>query len=474
MQAKNIPVVGVLLITTPRFYALGAGTEQGIFHSRKEEEAQRILSDISEFATPIFTKVVYTREDLKAAITAFETNQVDMIFASFLSWSDDYAWIRFLRDMKPIPIFFASFVRTSLGFKDSFTEDRFVEFLSAGGLVGALEASGSIARFNRPMLKRFVGTSEHVMQELKIYAQAAALRSKLHNLWIGLLPSLNEVMWSTYIDPFALFMHVGPEIKYLSVVALQKEINSLPEAQIENTTATLLKTYPIDPAVDISKLRASVAASLGLESLARKAQVELLVLNDVDRDLLETIGLRPGFTPCPGTDDITVIPEGDIGGALAVYILKKLTGQKVHFIEPFHIDYEQDIFAAGHAGPNEYTDPRGNTIIARDERFAKTNYKHAGAPFAWHIIAEGEKTMVHISECNGQYKLVCAVVDALPTTPHLAGYSHGLFKPRKPCTEFFQDLINIGVTQHYALTDGDVSKEVETFAQLMNFSFHQV
>ena len=44
-------------------------------------------------------------------------------------------------------------------------------------------------------------------------------------------------------------------------------------------------------------MRASVAASLAMESLARKFGIELLVLNDVDATLLNRIGLRPGFAP---------------------------------------------------------------------------------------------------------------------------------------------------------------------------------
>ncbi len=200
----------------------------------------------------------------------------------------------------------------------------------------------------------------------------------------------------------------------------------------------------------------------------------MLVLNDIDAILLETIGLRPGFTPTVGTEDVTVVPEGDIGGALAVYVLKQLIHKPVQFIEPFHIDYEKDVFAAGHAGPNDYTDPNGKTIISRDERFAKTSYTYAGAPFAWHVIGEGEKTLLHISECNGRYKMVSSVVDAQKCNHHLAGYTHGIFKPRNSCREFFQSLLDIGVTQHFAVTEGDQSELLQHFAHIMNFTYHKV
>jgi len=474
LKTKLVPVIGVLLITTPRFHDLGEGTEHGVYYKRKEKEAAYLVASLSKFSQPIFTKVVYTREDVKAAIAQFERDQVDMVFACFLSWSDDFAWIRFLRDMKSVPILFASVVRDSLNFTDSLSEDRFVEFLSAGSLVGMLEASGSASRFCRPMMHRIVGTHEQILQACHTFSQAAAMRSRLRQVNFGLLPSLNEVMWSTYVDPYSLFMQIGPELRYISVVSYQQEIASIEESLVRKTTDELIRTFKIDTNVDIDKMRASVAASLALESLSRKYGVEVLVLNDVDPVLLRSIGLRPGFTPCPGTDDIVVVPEGDIGAALAVYILKCFTQAPVQLIEPFHIDYERDVFEGGHAGPNDYTDALGSTIISRDERFARTDYKYAGAPFAWHVISSGEKTMLHISECNGKFKLVCAVIDALHTTHHLAGYTHGLFKPRKPCVAFFQELMQIGVTQHYAIVNGDCCDRLEILADIMGFEFHRL
>ncbi len=468
------PRIGMLLITTPRFRNLGEGTAHGVYHQRKEKEANRIIAAASQFSDVIFPGVVYTRDDVRQAIRRFEQEEVDMVFACFLSWSDDFAWIRFLRDMKPVPVLFASLVRDALGFEDSLNEDRFVEFLSAGSLVGMLEASGSATRFDRPMMQRVIGTLDTVMHTCACFSKAAHLRTALSQDTFGLLPSLNEVMWSTYVDVYDLFIKVGPELRFLSVAALQETIDGLPDEEVEENVRRIMKAYDNDGTIIPEKMNASVAASMALEKMCRDAGVSMLVLNDVDATLLRTIGLRPGFTPCPGTEDISVVPEGDIGGALAVYVLRHLTGLHVPFVEPFHIDIKSGTFAGGHAGPNDYTDPRGKTVLSRDERFARSDYKHAGAPFAWHVISEGEKTMLHISQCNGRFKLVCTVVDALPCPRHLAGYTHGLFRPRKDPIAFFQSLMDIGVTQHYAIADGNHIQTLASFARMMGFDFYEV
>jgi len=82
--------------------------------------------------------------------------------------------------------------------------------------------------------------------------------------------------------------------------------------------------------------------------------------------------------------------------------------------------------------------------------------------------------MAHFSENNGSYKLVCTQVDAIPGEHTLASYSHGIFKPLIPVKEFFEKILNIGTTQHFALVDGDYRKELSILADIMGFEFHNI
>lgn len=465
--------VGVLLIATSRFRDLGTETVAGSYGERKQIEADRYIRTLEKFSEVVYPGPVYTREDLQNAMDVFNIEKIDYVFASFLSWAEDFAWVRFLRDMPPVPILFTSEIRESIDFKNTVDETDFVEFLSAGGLVGSLEASGSIKRFNRPMMTTIIGTFDEIMVKAKAFAQAAAVRTSLSHSNFGLLASYNEVMWSTYVDPFDLFMKAGPELRFISVATLTKEIENTDGKLVEKTQDILRAKYNVLPEVDMSKFAASVRASLSLESIARKAGVTLVVLNDVDTVLLTDVGLRPGFLPCPGTHDITVVPEGDIGGGLAVYILKLLSKRSVNFIEPFYIDAKRNCFVAGHAGPNDYTDPKGSVKIAPDVRFAKTSYKYAGAPFAWYVIPPGIKTMLHISECNGRFKMVCTVIEALPTEHFITSYSHGQFRCLNggDVQGLFNKLLQIGVTQHYAVVEGDYTSQLLYLAQILDFDF---
>ena len=211
------------------------------------------------------------------------------------------------------------------------------------------------------------------------------------------------------------------------------------------------------------------------ETVSEKYDLDLLVLNDIDTVLFQHIGLRPGFWPTSPDTRVHVVPEGDIGSGVASLALKWLTGQHVNYIEPFHIDLPSQTFDAGHAGPNDYTDPRGRCKISSDVRFAKTKWKYAGAPFAWYVFPEGRKTMLHCSQQTGKFQFVLSQVEAVHTDHFLATYSHSHFRPvGEDCRQLFSQLIRQGVTQHYGITDGDWTEAVRDLAMMLGIEFHVV
>lgn len=472
MNMNTRPKVGMLLIGAKRFRALGEGTADGTYESRKLDEAERYLNRFGEFADIVYDGIVYEREDVEKTMNRFFVERVDCVFAMYLSWAEDFTWIHFLRDMPPMPIFFASVVRDSLSIVDTNDENQFIDFLSAGALVGVQEASGSFKRFNRPMCESFIGTLDEVSKKFRTFAKAAHVRSQLRKTNLSLLSCYNEAMWATYLDPYNIFSKIGPEIHFLSVQELTDEISQVSDELTNELTASIADSYRMMPNVDYEKFKASVRASYAMEQIAKRADTDLLVLNDIDTVLFKYVGLRPGFTPTDKSIEMVTVPEGDIGGGLATYILQLLAGSNANFIEPFYIDHANGGFVAGHAGPNDYREAPENVVIARDERFAKTAWKYAGAPFAWYVFPAGMKTMLHMSEKDGVMKMVCTLVECLPTKHYLASYSHANFKHQTLAPEeLFNRIIENGVTQHYGIVGGDVTAELEALAKMCGFEF---
>ena len=466
---------GLLLISPERFAAIGEGTARGSYRERKEKEAAWMLEEVSTLADVSYTGIVWTREDVQRAIDRFTADKVDFVLAIFLSWAEDFAWIRFLRDLPECPVLFCHRIREEINLKDTHDDDEFTEYLCCGGLVGSLEASGSIKRLDRKMLKTFAGTWPEILERTRTFAAAARARALLRQSSFGLLACMNEVMWSTYVDVYSLFRDIGPEMRFMSVAELEQTVESIPEAEARAVMQSIAARYDVLPNVDEAKFLASVRASMGMERLAAQHDVDLLVLNDIDTVLFQHIGLRPGFWPTSPDVRTMVVPEGDIGSGVACMILKLLGHGRVNYIEPFHINLPEGWFDAGHAGPNDYTDPRGVCKISSDVRFAKTKWKYAGAPFAWYVFPEGRKTMLHCSQQTGRFQLVASQVEAVHTDHFLATYSHSHFRPvGENCVQLFSRLLDRGVTQHYGITDGNLMPAVKDLAFLLGVDYEEV
>ena len=483
MQAKDKlrkPRAGVLLIASPRFKNLD-GPKRGTYHERKLKVVEDIKASM-DFLDIVYPGIVYESSDAKKAMDIFFNEKVDFIYAEFLSWSEDFAWIRFLRDCPEIPLFFANVAKPRMTFETTLDEDDFVDYLCAGTLVGSLEASGSIKRVPRKNVRTVMGTREQITEKLKVYAAAARVRAILRESNLGLMANMNEAMWSTYIDNYDLFTKIGPEIHYLPYSDYGTEIEELTDVEVKAYADELTSKYKMMPDVEYDKFLGCVRATLAIKKMAEKNDIDCYVYNDIDRATFRTAGCRAGFYPQWFNDNVSVlVPEADIGAGLATYILKLLSGKNVNFIEPFHIEDDFGTFAGGHAGPNDHNDPawQDNVIISRDVRFAKTSWKYAGAPFAWYRISPGMKTVAGLFEEDGRYKLVTFMAESLDAkdTPQshkkhlMATYTHTIFKPVVPVKELFEKVLNVGTTQHFAIADGDWRPQLEALAEIMGFEY---
>ena len=486
MEAKaklRKPKAGLLLIASPRFKNL-SGPRRGTYHERKLKAVEDIKATLGflDLADP---GIVYEREDAERAMDLFYNEKVDFVYAEFLSWSEDFAWIRFLRDCPEMPILFCNVAKPRMSFETTLDEDDFIDYLCAGTLVGSLEGSGDVKRVPRKNVKTILGTREKITEQVRLFADAARTRAILRHSTVGLMANMNEAMWSTYIDNYDLFTQIGPEIRYLPYSDYGTEIENLPEKEVQEYALELTSKYRMMPDVEDEKFLGCVRATLAIKKMAEKNDIDCYVYNDIDQATFRTAGCRAGFYPGWFNENVSVlVPEADIGAGLITYILKLLSGKHVNFIEPFHIEEDFGTFAGGHAGPNDHNDPQwqDNVIISRDVRFAKTSWKYAGAPFAWYRISPGMKTVAGLYEEDGKYKLITFLAESLSEkdTPQsakkhlLATYSHTIFKPVVPVRELWEKVLNIGATQHYAIVDGDWRPQLEALAEMMGFDFYNI
>ncbi|MCQ2156354.1 MAG: hypothetical protein MJY57_04040 [Bacteroidales bacterium] len=186
---------GLLLIASPRFKNL-YGPKRGTYGERKDIAVKEIKATMG-FLDLVDPGIVYEREDAQRAMDLFYAEKVDFVYAEFLSWSEDFAWIKFLRDCPEMPIIFCNVAKPKMTFETTLDEDDFVDYLCAGTLVGSLEGSGSIKRVPRKGVRTVMGTREQITEQVRVFADAAKTRTILRHSNVGLLANMNEAMWST-------------------------------------------------------------------------------------------------------------------------------------------------------------------------------------------------------------------------------------------------------------------------------------
>ncbi len=463
------PRAGLLAFSSRRFHDLGKGTATGTYFERIKKETLQIASALEGELELVETVEVTDYESLDEACRSIDAAAVDCIIAFFHSWAEDNVWIRFLRDYaKETPLLYYYPSKTGISYENLDDENDFVQFLADGGLVGMLVGSGSLKRRGREA-KVISGSIGKVKDRIITYVEACRLRTILRESTFGIMPNHNEIMWSTYVDPYRLFSY-GPELRFLGYQELYEAGEQVSDGEIQGWKRILDAKIERYDAIDEEKYDASLRYSIALNEIMKSYGLDAMTLNDVSVRIFEEIGLRPGFYHEGINERKSILcPEGDLGIAMAEFLLKMITGKQVNIIEPFYVDESRGIFCGGHAGPNDYTGSIDGEYVrtAVDARFAKTSYRYAGAPFAWLRIPPGQMTMLHVSECDGKLKMVVSLVEAIEGKHRINSYSHGEFKPvGSDVNTFFEQIMGIGTTQHFAVAPGDGREILIEFAQL--------
>lgn len=468
--------VGLFFIGSKRFIPLGKGMEDGTYLERVKKETLSIEKRLKSKVDIVNPGEIFSDEDMKKALTLFQSEGVDCILCMFHSWAEDDVWIKFLRDVNPkIPLIYYYPAKESISYEDCSDDNDFIQFLTDGGLVGALVGSGSIYKMKKEA-KVVVGTINEALGTIIEYANVCKTANILRESHICVMPAFNEIMWNTYFNPYRIFEN-GPKVSFYSYEELKEIAEEIGDEEVTTYVASLKEKYKVDGEIEEYKFEASARYSLAIEKLLDKYNLDGMTFNDVSTRLFETIGLRPGFYPESINENLRFIcPEGDLGLALSTYILKLLSAKQVNVVEPFYIDKSRNLFCGGHAGPNDYNSQESTPYvkIAIDKRFAKTDYKYAGAPFAWLRIPPGDMTMIHTSQIGDNIKVVASKVKSIHGPHRIQGYTHSEFTVDGDINMFFEKLLSIGTTQHFVVVEGDYIKQLESLCKLCNFSFYYV
>jgi L-arabinose isomerase len=164
---------------------------------------------------------------------------------------------------------------------------------------------------------------------------------------------------------------------------------------------------------------------------------------------------------------IPTVTEGDVKAAMAMKILNLLGGGGM-FLEFFSQDFDENFIMMGHDGPSNVDLAVGKPKLQNLTVHHGKIGEGLGIDFD---MKQGPITILNLTQVGTEktFKLIYTVAEIVPGDILNIGNPNCRIRMQKPIPEFYNDWCINGPGHHSALGLGDLSKEIEVFAQAMDF-----
>ncbi len=166
------------------------------------------------------------------------------------------------------------------------------------------------------------------------------------------------------------------------------------------------------------------------------------------------------------------VTEGDVKSGMGMKAMDLLDAGGM-FVEFFAMDFEEDFMLVGHDGPSNITMASGRPRLKHlDVHHGKSGHG-LGIDFD---IRPGPVTLVNLTQndAGDTFKLIYTVGEVIPGPILAIGSPNCRLRLQKPLHEFMDAWCQQGPSHHMVLGYGDLSGELETFAEAMGFRVARV
>jgi L-arabinose isomerase len=459
------PKVGLLLLTAGWFTQIGAS--QGAFAGLPQvldRDADRMREALGVELEVVHPGVLATVEQVDQALATFRQQDVDAVIACQITWGEDRLILRAVQELPDVPTLLWCYtpyrrLPERMSMRDLFR---------ASGPVGALQASGPLKRLGTRFGFSF-GSYEDpdTVDQVVAFARAARVARDLKGTRIGVLPYRCDQMTGTYVDEFRLTREIGAELIYISTHDYRALCEQIPEARVEAFVRALKASYQIANNTTETGLYNGARVSLGLADLVERYDLDALGIEDVGEELHRVLGLRPCLYVPALFERAVVSMEAEVGGAVALLMLKGLAQGAPMYTEVFTLDECENCLLMGHAGMHDaahLVESADDILVEPDGEYVESEPDSAWMRFR---VKGGQVTLLSVFCDVERFKLVISSGKAIGGAPRLLGSPHAYVQLETPVEAFFEGAIRTGMTQHWALVHDDVVEELIALADIM-------
>jgi L-arabinose isomerase len=410
--------IGIIFLTSGWFRDVGLQDPSSDITRDVERIADEIVGKLPDFINPVYSGILFSEADAERAAQEIKSAEVHGLIIAPLMWCEDQILRAALRRLPRLPILLCVF----FPFRKLSKSVDFQEMIKGSGSVGALQMSGFLKR-ERYRYQTISGyyKDPDLYQEIQDHCRSFAIAEELRNTRCGVLPFRCEQMSTTYVDEFAIRKRYGVELRYL-------EIN--------------------------------------------REGLHIFSMNDVIDEMHTKMGIRPCLSnPRIDAGGAVVSMEADIAAGIAMRILRLFTESAPFYTELFTVDLSSNVFLMGHAGYHSTSlhDPEYPVRIVADVEYENSD-DFTGA-CTYFKYRPGPVTVVNAVYNSEKLQWVVFEGESLTGPPKLNGNCHLHCKVKVPVEEFFKRSIDIGVSQHFIVVPGHLSKNLALLCDWLDIEY---
>lgn len=315
------------------------------------------------------------------------------------------------------------------------------------------------------------GSAASVLPDLRRRLKVHACLKQLQRVRIGSLGGRVSGFYTSNFNELAMRATFGAEVESITLLELVKAAEGLPPDPLSAERRMLTDGVQCRlPETELQKAEALLAAftqlsaTYRLDAWAVRCWPEFAELYGIG--VCHVLGCLTG-------SGLPAACEGDIYGALAMLVVKALSGSDPFFCDLISFDQEGDTVLFWHCGaaPLSLCKEGCRPELRKHSIIEGGGKKGLAAEFP---LKAGSVTVLRIGETrdgNG-YRMLCLSGDALDTEQLLHGTPLKV-RFELPAMELAERIVDNGFEHHYVLCHGDIRAELRYMARLLDLEWFE-
>jgi L-arabinose isomerase len=344
-------------------------------------------------------------------------------------------------------------------------EDK--DWLHHSGICCISEYSGTLVRLRKPfrVLTGWFG-DERFWDEIRRDAIGAAAASAFRGYNFAVIGNPYTGMTDMPADDHRLLkafgkMFIRPEIEEVAELYA-----SVTKDEIEAMLLQFRDFYVVDETVTDEHMYEAAKIAVAYDRIIRKHSIDAYGYywwgeSDLYTRLRSQSAVAGSRLASMGHPGVT---EGDVKTAMGMKLMDVLGGGGM-FIEFNSIDYLENFLLISHDGPVNFN------VSETPPRLKHLNIHHGKTGQGLGIdfdLKQGVVTVLNITQFDpdcDSFKLIYTVGKVVPGEILYVGNPNARLEVRKPIPEFIDEWCQQGPVHHSSLGIGDLSREIESFAE---------